>query len=192
VAKVTRVRSAGSPHPSAVLPRILVQCVEITGDVEDVLKGEYLGRAIRFFYYMYSRRNSADLGPPEYVPVAGVRRMFFLTREGDIIRSIGDIRDYTLRIPSGYHDRRSLEDLSFGQRVAAVLLTPGEGYDSHSFVVRMGEAQYVSDQVASSAYTDMLLRRLQSGRDQELSREATELLADRASRERRAPSPRRQ
>ncbi len=190
VARVAGFRGVGAPRPSTALPRMLIECAEITGDVENVLKGDYTGRTIRFFYYLYSSRNRVDLGPPRYVPAEGQRRVFFLVREGSSLRSVGDVRDYTLKVSSGFHRSSSLDGLSFGQRLASVLLTPGEGYHSRDFAISLGQAEYVSDRVAGSRYTDELLERLESGADPSLSQEARGLMADRTYWRKRRPGQR--
>jgi hypothetical protein len=180
VGTVTAVRDLGAPKHADQFPQLMLQCTEITANVETQLKGELPGGIVRFYYYILSKLSSADLGPPKYIPIVGQRRMFFLTSEGALVRSIGDVRDYTLRVSTGYHDRRVLDSLPFGQRAALVLLTPGQGYSPGEFAKNLDVGVYVSDRLNSTAYTDSLLDSLRGVEDAEVRRTVDQLIADRA------------
>lgn len=179
VAMVTEVRAIGAPQKVDRLPRMLIECAEITANVEGVLRGEFSAQSVKFFYYTLSKYSALDLGPPKYIPIVGQRRIFFLRFEGNLIRSIGDVRDYTLRVFSGYHNIPDLNSLPFGQKVAVVLLTPGQRYNSVELARTLGDGVFVSDQLNSVKYTDMLLKSLLSVQSGEINRTVSQLIADR-------------
>ncbi len=188
VAKVTEVRGIGPRRRAARLPSVLIDCTEITAEVENVLKGDLSAHTVTFYYYIFSEYNGRDLGALIYVPVLGERRMFFITRDAGALRSIGDVRDYTLGVASGYHDSSSLNSLPFGQKVATILLTPGQGYSDENFALQVVEGAYISDQFTSPEYTDRLLEALRDGKDRQVRFVANEELVGRALARRRVLS----
>ncbi|HZU24183.1 MAG TPA: hypothetical protein VFA04_01600 [Bryobacteraceae bacterium] len=184
VGVISGVQDIGSPVPAHALPELLLECVSVTVSVENVLKGPpNLGRDLSFYYYMFSKYNSRDLGPPKYIPVPGTRRMFFLTYDQKALRSVGDVRDYTLRVLGGFHDDATLKDLSFGRKVATVLLTPGSGGSRRDFAHELNDGAFVSDSLVSKEYTNSLLKRLASADDVTVRDTARELLQDRTSQD---------
>jgi hypothetical protein len=177
VGVVTGVREIGPPQDSPALPETMTQCVKISVRLENVLKGpQNLGLDLSFYYYRFSEYSSRDLGCLRYIPVPGTRRMFFLTYDQNVLRSIGDVRDYTLRVLGGFHDAATLKDLPFAQKVANVLLTQGSDGSSRDFVLALSDGAFVSDTLVSTEYTDSLLVRLLSQKDATLRDAARDLL----------------
>lgn len=179
VGVVRLVRAGGQVVQVPGFPQLKAQCTEITAEVENALRGEFRGRDVRFYYYVLSELSSADLGPPKYLPAIGQRRFFFLTSERGVVRSLGDVRDYTLRVDSGKHSDSMLYSLPFGQKAAMILLTPGSEYEPRRFANSLDEAAFVSDALTSHEETDGLLRKLSAAGDSEVGQTVDQLLADR-------------
>jgi hypothetical protein len=130
--------------PARRQPELLLDHVRVEVDVENVLRGEIdRGRRVIEFFTISAKNQGGWTGPAPLTIRAAERRMFFLTKDAGVYRSIGDGRnDYVLYVWSGRHEdvRRDesmaalysvpfRRDTVVGNAIAEILLNLGEGYD---------------------------------------------------------------
>lgn len=147
-------------YPKVYLDLHLVRCAR-----ENTLKGGVTGSELTFFYFAdtYGQYQGAAPNPryrhlfaaePEF------RYVFFLTREGKVLRSFGDVGDYSVLVSSGKHAESPGQKKDLGEALAAILLTPGDGAN----LERMARQLFVDAQLADTwgypLLTAKLLRNL--------------------------------
>ena len=138
---------------------------EVRCQRENSLKGEVAGNEFTFFYYA-DRRYLDKQNPPVYRRMfqadAGRRYIFFLTRDAGVLRSIGDVGNYSIPVQSGKHDEGSVQSSDAGKRIAEILLTRGHGADPTVMSNALGRASRAADVWGSRLHTATLLRGLLS------------------------------
>jgi hypothetical protein len=82
--------------------------------VENVLQGDAAEGPVDMYSY------ATDLAPRE-------RYVFFLTRDAGVLRTVWDHRQSAIAVGSGLHRNLPLPGRPAAERVAAMLLTPGDG-----------------------------------------------------------------
>lgn len=169
VARVESVSPVGSPTRAVRASNLLVQLTKVDIHIERALRGQVPGFDTHFFFFAYSQENHGYTGQPLYRVAAGERRIFFLTTEHGQLRSYGDVRDYTLHVPSGFHPDLSCSGRSYGETVSCHLLSVGEGYDSSMMIASLPIFCPVSDRLSSRVNTVHLLRQLTKSKDKSLS-----------------------
>lgn len=132
---------------------------------ENSLKGGLSEKELRFFYFADSRPPGSDAKPnPLYKRLfkaeLGSRYLFFLTRDGDVLRSIGDVGDYSLRIATGRHTERPTGPEEIGKRMAEILLNPADGADLDLMANTLLGSSEAADYWGSRPFTVQLLRQL--------------------------------
>ena len=132
---------------------------------ENSLKGGLSEQELRFFYFADGRPPGSDAKPnPLYKRLfkaeSGSRYLFFLTRDGDVLRSIGDVGDYSLRIATGRHSERPTRTEEIGKRMAEILLTPADGADLDLMANTLLRSSEFADSWGSRPFTVQLLRQL--------------------------------
>ena len=100
-------------------------------------------------------------GPPRYVVQPGDRRIFFLTREGEALRSAADVMDYTIFVATGSHPDLKTSGKSFGDLLSEILLSPGKGYNSaalqHSLPNYCSIADYFGSREKNVSYLKQIM-----------------------------------
>jgi hypothetical protein len=138
---------------------------------ENTLQGSLTGSELTFFYFSGSRypedKNSAYPPPnPLYKRLfeaePGSRYLFFLTRDDEILRSIGDVGDYSIPVLTGAHAERLTGGEDIGKRVSEILLSRGDGVDPDRMAKKLLEYSRIADEWSSRSFTVQLLRQLSS------------------------------
>jgi hypothetical protein len=91
----------------------------------------------------------------------GSRYLFFLTRDRDgVLRSIGDVGDYSILISTGAHPMSLTKDRDVGTLISEILLTMGEGADLERTAKLLLQYSRIADVWGSRPLSVQLLRRL--------------------------------
>jgi len=177
VGRVIDVQAVGQPGTSQGDPRIKTQLSRIRILVEAVVKGSLQENEIGFYYFLYSSENEVDLGVPCYLPAVGQRRIYFLRRWKSDYRSVGDVLDYTIQVPTGFHANNFCRNEQAGCCIADLLLTPGEDMDPPSFVAGLVTAKATADILCSTDQTRQLLEQLTGNPDSRIVDGARDVMA---------------
>lgn len=176
--RVVNVSGIRDPKPSRVDPRVKVRLARIRVEVENLIKGAYSKPYLDFYYYLYSPdQSSIDLGTTRYLPSVGQRRIYFLKRSDGVLRSVGDVTDYTLRVSTGRHSPDFCGGTNPGCCIAELLLSPGRDVDIQSFVVDLDKYAYVARTLCSERRAKELLSALARNQERRISRRAADVLA---------------
>jgi len=137
-------RVVSSPIARRSDPRVALQLRRVTVAVENVLQGRPLGERVEVFYFTWA---GGFNGPrPLGFRRAGVRRVWWLRRDGGELRTACDCWDIcTQAVESGAHrGYRPVKGRPVILAVADVLLTRGEGEIHEAAWAR--EMMYAPDQ----------------------------------------------
>ena len=179
IGMVTNTRLVDGPRPARRQPQLLVQLTEVGIHIENILRGKIEPADTHFYFFGVSDQNSGYSGPPRYRVAVGERRIFFLTRDGGQLRSMGDVLDYTLLVTTGPHPELRLADKQpLGDLISEVLLSPNPGYDSVALQHALRQYCSVSDHFNSRCKTVFLLRKLMDFGDPDLRVAACLYLAE--------------
>jgi hypothetical protein len=173
--RVTKVNEIGKPRHSPGDSRILTQLTEIELTVEDTMHGDIRDGRLAFYYFTYSSQNTTDLGVPRYIPEVGQRRIYFLTRDGNTYRSIGDVTNYNLPVRSGIHSSEPCRGTP-GCCIAEVLLVPGKDVDIGAFATYLDQDAYAASTLCSPQKARELLEQLMNYPDKRIANQAREVL----------------
>jgi hypothetical protein len=133
--------------------------------VEGVIKGQYDGAQLSFVYY---RATGAWDGPAPNLLVPGERAIFYLMREGGVLRATNDAYSSHTEIVTGKHAIQAAASAEgVRQLIARLLLLPGEGVDISRYVASLYVEVAVALDVVSQAQTaDLLSGLLQNSNGQ--------------------------
>lgn len=139
----------------------VLQLVEFTADVENVISGQPVGREVRFYFFVDpSQRPRYWLSPKQ-------RYIVSLRRDGKVLRSMADVKQLAIPVHSGRHEQATLpSDASPGRKIAYLLLTPGIDCDISRFIQHL--ALWELDDYAPEQYVFLLMKRLQTHSDRRL------------------------
>jgi hypothetical protein len=171
VGQILSYERTGEPRRSAVKWGILVQPIRILIAVENVLKGEVSGERLEFYFFVVptptrvgSYEHEVDLERIGYAfrPIPERRHVFFLKRDGRVLRSVGDVAFlYAPAVWSGSHRKLTLPPgTPIGQKISQILLTPGEGMDRGWFVSSLPSSARLAKWMTSAEYVQSLVRPL--------------------------------
>jgi hypothetical protein len=163
VGKVTSVETVRKGYRASRQPNLFLDLMKVKIDVENILRGEGLGSNLVFYFFAYSPRNGGYSGPPRYEVGAGNRRIFFLTRDLGVLRSSGDVLDYTLHVASGSHRGLGLSS-DLGESISEILLGLGNEFDPDAMARSILRSAPSADRFSSRLNTVALLERLVSDR----------------------------
>jgi hypothetical protein len=98
----------------------------------------------------------------------GHRYVFALIREGTVLRSIGDVGDYSVPVYSGFHSQPSKSNLAGrrtspaeeGLRISQILLQPGPDFAPIEFSRSVAKYLLISEAIGAHLETYRLLREL--------------------------------
>lgn len=142
---------------------------------ENSLRGGLRDPALTFYYfaqgiYPDSRANPRHKQLFEAVP--GSRYLFFLIRDRGVLRSIGDVGNYSIRVATGTHpaiqgrdpseEGPDIENIRLGRQMTEVLLTPGPGTDFEAMAGRLSTQACFAQGWISRLLVARILRKLTS------------------------------
>lgn len=153
------VRHIGAArYPDVYLDLHRVRCKR-----ENALKGDTAGPELWFFYFADGRYPDSKPNPRYkrlFEALPGFRYLFFLTRERSVLRSIGDVGDYSILVSSGAHPQDPMTDSNVGNSIAKILLSPGRGANLDQMAKGLLAYSSVVDDWASRLVAVQLLRNL--------------------------------
>lgn len=141
---VVNVRVTGKPRPSPGDPRITTQETVISIKVENVIKGHVSQGHLDIIFYKYSVSNKRELGRRTYDPETGQRQVFFLRREGEAYRTVGDVTHYTLPVRSTSTGSNRCIGKTTGCCIADLLLAPPTITETAGFLRDLPQATYAA------------------------------------------------
>jgi hypothetical protein len=175
--KVLNVENVGGSARSPGDPRIRTQLTRIKIDVEQIVKGSIRSNAIEFYFFTYASDNRVDLGVPRYVPEIGQRQIYFLEPWQKTYRSIGDVTNYNLPMPSGTRPKDFCRGKDPGCCMAEMLLVPGRGVEVDWFVRDLGPSSaYAAGIFCSPRRVQELLVKLTSNPDNRIADSAMDVM----------------
>ena len=130
---------------------------------ENSLKGGLIEKEFTFAYFSDGRYPEAQPNPlykRSFKADPGERYLFFLTRDGDVLRSIGDVGEFSIPINSGRHVESRIEPGDISQLIAKILLAPGDGADLDRMAQTLPAASQAVESWGSRLIAAQLLRRL--------------------------------
>lgn len=159
VVVVGRVRSVSPVGPHIDAPddqgyRGPWQLVKVAADSETVVKGDVFANALEFFYYTSL---GAVMGDWNNLRV-GERCVFFLTRVNGVLRAVRDFWRSSIDVGTGRPTVLSAGSVK--ERIATLLLTPGDGLDPRRFAATIVRAVDVADQLLGECRANALLENL--------------------------------
>jgi len=131
------------------------------------LKGGLTGPDLEFFYFADGYREYPGSKPnPRYKRLfqanPGSRYLFFLTRDRDLLRSIGDVGEYSIPVATGFHSGDLPKGRVVGSHISEVLLVPGNGANLGLLAKQLLDYSNIADDWGSRLLTVQLLRNLAS------------------------------
>lgn len=134
VGRVTSVQPVGGVRNATRAPELRIRLARVTLAVENVLRGSRSDATLTFYYYAFSAYRGTSLPFHLYLyrPERDIRRIFFLKEEDGIVRSVGDVIDYTIPVWSGSHEGLTPPS-QLCQAISWILLTPGKGAQVDTF-----------------------------------------------------------
>jgi hypothetical protein len=132
---------------------------------ENSVKGGLTGSELEFYYFADGRYPDSKPNPRYkqlFEAVPGARYLFFLTRDRDVWRSIGDVGDYSIRLATGTHPQSMGENRDLGRRLTEILLIPQPDADLNLMAGRLHEYRIVAESWSFRLFVAQLLRRLTS------------------------------
>jgi hypothetical protein len=132
---------------------------------ENSLKGGLTEAGLEFFYFADGRYADSKPSPHykrQFQAEPGSRYLFFLSRDRDVLRSIGDVGEYSVLVATGAHPDLSTTNGDTGSMIPEILLTPGNGADFALMASgsQMERSSSIADAWGSRLLTVQLLRRL--------------------------------
>ena len=183
VGTIAAVDALGAPQrskaKSPIQSRFLIEPIRMRVLVENSFKREPPWRTMDVYGYIYSEQNERQLGHPlPFTPEKGQRRLLFLRSEGNRIRLLHDVFDYSRRMFSGQHDRVDPAFASSaGTSISWMLLTRGDDSIPEGFAVRLGEYTWYAHELAGTPVMMELLKRLMADPDDRVRKRANQLRA---------------
>jgi hypothetical protein len=175
--RVLEVTEIGQPKRSRGDPRIKTQLTKIKVHAEVVVKGVIRSNPVEFYYFKYSPDSDLDLGVPRYLPAVGQTRLYFLKPAAGLYRTVGDVTDYSLPVRTGEHSEDFCRGKTPGSCIAEILLVPGSGFDTVSFLQDLVNSAYAAHVLCSPSVTRDLVKQLIDSPDRRVADRAREVLA---------------
>jgi hypothetical protein len=148
-------------RPADRFPAVSLDLHAVRCRSENLLKGHLNSEDFMFYYF------AEDASSPQHNPIykrlfeaePGKRYIFFLTKENGVLRSIGDVGEYSVPVNSGQH-RDFKVSSDFGRTLADILLRRGDGTNSAEFAFGLHASARLADKWGSRLYNSELLREL--------------------------------
>lgn len=183
VATIEAVDPLGAPErskaKSPIQTSFLIEPIRMRIVVENAFKRQPPSQAIDVYGYIYSRRNDRQLGHPlPFEPEIGQRRLLFLRFEGNRVRLLHDVFDYSLRVFSGRHNTIDPKFASSdGAAISWMLLTRSEGNIAEGFAVQLSQYAWYAHELAGTPVMMELVAQLAADPNYRVREEATQLLS---------------
>lgn len=186
VGSISRVELDGAPARTVGPPgfQLPVKLTRIDLDVEVVLRGDVQRESVSFDTFMFYGPDYPGALHEKGVPIsqffAGNRRVFFLTREEDGMRTMLDVGGSTIGLSTGkpVSDIANLADTTIEEKIAKLLLTPTPEADDESFAKAIHDAVSDAITLVGDTKTSFLLRALLNHRSSIVRATACLELAD--------------
>jgi hypothetical protein len=149
-------------QPAARLPEVLLELHVVQVSVEMAIRGGAGKREIEFYYFGESP-DSAVVSPRYKRPFqadVGTRYLFFLCTENSVLRSVGDVGEYSVPVFSGAPDENEMGTSNPGRIIATILLRLGKGMIPELFASGLRSSSIAADQWGSRLLSVQLLRNL--------------------------------
>lgn len=130
---------------------------------ENSLRGSLPDPEVTFYYFADGRYPDSKPNPRYkqlFKADPGRRYLFFLTRDRDVLRSIGDVGDYSIPVATGTRPEATTQDEDIGKRISEILLTPAKGADFDMMAGMVSAYSRIADVWDSRLHAVQLLRRL--------------------------------
>jgi hypothetical protein len=174
VASVLENRVAIANTPSARIPAVALDLHLVRCRLENSLRTtQTISNAFDFYYFgMHSRSDWNPRYKTLFQALPGKRYIFFLSAEGNVLRSVGDVGEYSILISSGSHPgysppterERSGNTLpgpeGLGRSIADILLREGGQVDVSAFSSSLFGSAIICNHWGSRYYDSQLLRAL--------------------------------
>jgi len=167
------VRAGHRNETSESMP---LQLMKVNIRVEGLIKGSYSAEQLAFLYF---RATGAWDGPAPNLLAPGERDIFYLIREGDLLRATNDVYSSHTEVVTGRHNvQPEVSDARVRETITRLLLLPGDGLDVTRYVASLYiEASNAIDIVGKSRTAD-ILRSLLRNSDSRIRGRACILLAE--------------
>jgi hypothetical protein len=197
--KVVANDPLGSAVVAARIPGMKLQRRRVTFRVEGVLRGQLrsFGQLVNFEFYEAADKRAWRYHSKTFEAEVGERYLFFLFEEDDDsakpiagetkhsggLRAIGDVGPFSKLIAAGLQggsrdSNESATETAFEQRVAYLLLRPGDEANERLFVEQLAENVTYVRSLAGSLITFNLLRDLLKRSEPAIRKEACAELMD--------------
>lgn len=171
VGTVQRVQMVGQPKPAARVPDLSLQLYKAVVDVEMVVRGD-ADRTLEFSFFGPDPRDGL-FGLPKYYVRPEQRRVFFLKREDEGYRAVGDYLDYSEPVYSGKPDVTQVQDRDSDRAIARILLTPSRHLrDKTMFASTLFNSAGRAQSFVTPAFVQDLLEKLVMYRDPDVRKQA--------------------
>jgi hypothetical protein len=150
------VRGGEVTRGAVIVP---LQLMEVQIDVEGVVKGNFsIGKSLRFMYY---KATGAWDGPAPNIIQPQQRSLFFLKKEGQILRATNDAYLSHTAIVTGSRPVQTVsENQAIRRELARILLLPGEHVDPSQYVKSLYREREYAFHLVGETETAELLRAL--------------------------------
>lgn len=138
---IVNVRDIGAAAESTVMAGLVVEPIEVTMEVDTVVKGAAQG-LVAFRCHVFSKYSSKDLGCRRFVPEKGQRRLVFLKFDGrHQWRLFGDVFEYSILLRTGRPDEVVLKsDVTPVKAILKLLLVPTVAVDAERYCRTLGSS----------------------------------------------------
>jgi len=175
VGRVENVAKVGTPAPAAQVEGLELQLYRAKCRIEVVIRGAL--PPVSDVYYFGPDERKGLSGQPKFYLREGDRRIFFATRDGKVVRAIGDYLDHTIEVTSGYHNQSTLsQGDSLGIAITKLLLSPGIGKQGMNFSSDVSGSHRWADYFGTRVGSSRALQALVSNEDPATAIEACNIL----------------
>jgi hypothetical protein len=154
-------------RPAARMPKVLLDLHRVKVHLETTIRLPEFGWPLKnlalpelTFYYFDQDFYSPEPNPDYkqmFQAEPGERYIVFLSVENGVLRSVGDVGEYSVRVLSGAHPDYKVPS-NLGIAVADILLTKGAGFDAERFAKTLHRSKNLADRWGSRLHNIQLLR----------------------------------
>ena len=154
-------------RPAARMPKVLLDLHRVKVHLETTIRSPEFGWPLKnlalpevTFYYFDQDFYSPQPNPNYKWTLEAKPReryIFFLSVEKGVLRSIGDVGEYSVRVLSGAHPDYKVPS-NLGIAVADILLTKDAGFDAERFAKTLDRSINLADRWGSRLHNIQLLR----------------------------------
>jgi hypothetical protein len=166
VAKLNAIRSTRrtaeiGPSSGIVKGFSRMTLFEVKAEIENVLKGTLSRSSITFYYYGIPQ-DEGTVGSQAFLPDVGSRYVLYLREDNGVIRTVIDWAGWPhKRVFAGYHPPGFVNSgWAVRERVARIILAPGEGFDHVKYAQNLDRAASQSESLIGPMKTKDMLESL--------------------------------